>query len=82
MSTKSITERLDELIDELLLQSDIRSSSLVSMLSAIRESVDGDYHVALARSVWEARTLLESRHLDADEPAELEVAVHAAALAE
>lgn len=66
MSTKSITERLDDFIDELLLQTDVRSSSLVSMLSAIRESVAGDYHVAMARHVWDARNLLETPPSDAD----------------
>lgn len=66
MSTKSITERLDDFIDELLLRTDIRSSSLVSMLSAIRESVVGDYHVAMARHVWDARNLLAAPPSDAD----------------
>lgn len=89
MCTKSITEQLDELIDELLLRGDVRSSSLVSMLTAVRESVSGGYHVALARRVWDARNLLESRYLgaedfgaEADAEASAEVVIPAAALAE
>jgi len=77
MNTKSITEQLDDLIDELLLDGGVRSSSLVSMLTAVRESVSGGYHVALARRVWDARTLLESQYIDAEEPAEAAVSVAA-----
>lgn len=73
MSTKSITERLDDFIDELLLQTDVRSSSLASMLSAIRESVAGDYHVAMARHVWDARNLLEPSQHGAEVEIEVEV---------
>lgn len=69
MSVKSITEQLDVLIDELLLEGDIRSSSLASMLMAVRESAAVGYHVALARLVWDAHNALKADRLGEEEPA-------------
>jgi hypothetical protein len=49
-----LIERLDELIDELLGEDDLASSSLASILTAARDSVRGGYHMALARRIWSA----------------------------
>lgn len=83
MIAKDITEQLDELIDGLLLQSDIRSSSMVSMLTAVRESAAEGYHVALARRVWDAHNALKTEYLeDLEEAApSTEVALPAAPVA-
>lgn len=70
MIAKDITEQLDNLIDDLLLQSDIRSSSLVSMLTAVRESAAEGYHVALARLVWDAHNALKGQYSGPEEPAD------------
>lgn len=59
-STK-ILERVDSLIDELLNDSDLSSSSLASILMAARESVRDGYHVALARRIWDAHNDLQLR---------------------
>lgn len=62
MNAKYVAEQLDDLIDELLNEADVRSSSLVSMLTAVRESVLDGYHVALARRVWDASNVLKDRY--------------------
>ncbi len=59
-STK-ILDRVDSLIDELLNDSDLSSSSLASILMAARESVRDGYHVALARRIWDANNDLQLR---------------------
>ena len=44
-----VLDRLDTLIDDLLNDGNLSSSSLASILVAARESVRDGYHVALAR---------------------------------
>jgi hypothetical protein len=56
-----ILDRVDSLIDELLNDSDLSSSSLASILMAARESVRDGYHVALARRTWDAHNDLKLR---------------------
>ena len=59
-STK-ILDHVDSLIDELLNDGDLSSSSLASILVAARESVRDGYHVALARRTWDAHNDLRLR---------------------
>jgi hypothetical protein len=49
------------LIDDLLNDGDLSSSSLASMLMAARDSVRDGYHVALARRIWDANNDLKVR---------------------
>jgi hypothetical protein len=62
-STK-ILDHVDMLIDELLNDGDLSSSSLASILMAARESVRDGYHVALARRTWDAHNDLKLRDSD------------------
>ena len=62
MASTQILDRLDSLIDDLLNDSDLSSSSLASILVAARESVRDGYHVALARRTWNASNDLKLRN--------------------
>ena len=57
----TILDRVDLLIDELLNDGDLSSSSLASIFMAARESVRDGYHVALARRTWDAHNDLKLR---------------------
>ena len=61
VASTQILDRLDTLIDDLLNDSDLSSSSLASILVAARESVRDGYHVALARRTWDASNDLKLR---------------------
>jgi hypothetical protein len=61
MDSTQELDRIDSLIDDLLRSSDVSSSSLASMLMAMRDSLRGGYHVALARRVWDANNDLKCR---------------------
>jgi hypothetical protein len=54
MISAALSERLDALIDELILDGSIDAVSLASILLAARDSVRGGYHVRLSRQVWAA----------------------------
>ncbi len=54
MGSSQILDRVDSLIDDLLNDGDLSSSSLAAILMAARESVRDGYHVALARRTWDA----------------------------
>jgi hypothetical protein len=56
-------QMLDSLIEGLLNESDVSSSSLASMLTAARDSVRDGYHVALALRIWEASNALKTQYL-------------------
>lgn len=60
-ASTQILDRLDTLIDELLNDGNLSSSSLASILVAARESVRDGYHVALARRTWDASNDLKLR---------------------
>jgi hypothetical protein len=62
MRPPQILDRVDTLIDDLLNDSDLSSSSLASILMAARESVREGYHVALARRIWDASNDLKLRN--------------------
>src|SRR6478672_6123163 len=59
--SSKILDRVDSLIDELLNDSEMSSSSLASIMMAARESVRDGYHVALARRTWDAHNDLQLR---------------------
>jgi hypothetical protein len=61
MGSSQILDRVDLLIDDLLNDSNLSSSSLASILMAARESVRNGYHVALARRIWDASNDLKLR---------------------
>jgi hypothetical protein len=61
VASTQILDRLDTLIDDLLNDSNLSSSSLASILVAARESVRDGYHVALARRTWDASNDLRLR---------------------
>jgi hypothetical protein len=62
MRPPKLLDRVDTLIDDLLNDSDMSSSSLASILMAARESVRQGYHVALARRIWDASNDLNLRN--------------------
>jgi hypothetical protein len=61
MGSSQILDRVDSLIDDLLNDSNLSSSSLAAILMAARESVRDGYHVALARRTWDASNDLKLR---------------------
>jgi hypothetical protein len=61
MGSSTVLHRIDSLIDDLLNDGDLSSSSLASMLMAARDSVRDGYHVALARRIWDANNALKGR---------------------
>ena len=61
LASSRILDHVDSLIDELLNDGDLSSSSLASILVAARESVRDGYHVALARRTWDAHNDLKLR---------------------
>ncbi len=61
MVSSEILDRVDSLIDDLLNDSNLSSSSLAAILMAARESVRDGYHVALARRTWDASNDLKLR---------------------
>jgi hypothetical protein len=61
MGPTRVLLRIETLIDDLLNDDELTSSSLASMLMAAQESVRDGYHVALARRIWEANNDLKGR---------------------
>ena len=59
-------DRVDSLIDDLLNDGNLSSSSLAAILMAARESVRDGYHVALARRTWDAHNDLKLREYTAE----------------
>jgi hypothetical protein len=47
-----LRDRLDGLIDDLIVDGGFEAASLASILMAAKDSVKCDYHVALSRWVW------------------------------
>jgi hypothetical protein len=62
MDSKKVLDQLDTMIDDLLLEGDLPASSLASMLTAMRDSVNGGYHVALARRVWDVSNAVKGQY--------------------
>jgi hypothetical protein len=61
VASSKILAQVDSLIDDLLNDADLSSSSLASILIAARDSVRDGYHVALARRIWDASNDLKLR---------------------
>jgi len=61
MGSSKILDQLDSLIDALLNDANLSSSSLASILMTARDSVRDGYHVALARRIWDANNDLKLR---------------------
>jgi hypothetical protein len=68
MRQPTFLDRIDTLIDDLLNDTNLSSSSLASILMAARQAVRDDYHVALARRIWDANNDLR-RPKDQDDHA-------------
>jgi len=66
MGTPTVLDRIDSLIDDLLNDNNLSSSSLASILMAAREAVHGGYHVALARRLWDVHNDLRLREYPED----------------
>ena len=62
-----LSERLDALIDDLIMEGGIESASLASILLAAKDSVKSDYHVSLSRRVWAANNDLRQDNVFNDE---------------
>jgi hypothetical protein len=62
LSSSKILAQVDALIDDLLNDAALSSSSLASILMAARDSVRDGYHVALARRLWDANNDLKLRN--------------------
>ena len=60
MLSLSLSERLDAIIDALILDGGIEAASLASILLAAKDSVAGEYHVTLSRLVWSASNELQA----------------------
>ena len=58
MDSDKVLEQLDAIIDELLDESDLASSSVASILMSARDSIRNGYHVALAGRTWSASNAL------------------------
>jgi len=55
-----LSERLDVLIDDLIMDGGVEAASLASILLAAKDSVKSDYLVTLSRRVWAANNELKS----------------------
>ena len=59
MGPTRVLHQIDSLIDDLLNDGELSSSSLASMLMAARDSVRDGYHVALRCRIWDANNDLK-----------------------
>lgn len=62
MFPAALSDRLDSLIDELILDGGVEAASLASILLAAQDSVSRDEHVTLSRRVWAANNELLAAH--------------------
>jgi hypothetical protein len=60
MFPAALSERLDLLIDDLIMDGGVESASLASILLAAKDSVQSDYLVTLSRRVWAANNELKA----------------------
>ncbi|QEH36952.1 hypothetical protein OJF2_55370 [Aquisphaera giovannonii] len=58
MDSDKVLEQLDAIIDGLLDEGDLASSSVASILMAARDSIGNGYHLALAGRTWSASNAL------------------------
>jgi hypothetical protein len=67
MLPAGVSEQLELLIDELILDGNLDSASLASILVAAHDAVHGDYHATLSRRVWAAHHQLLAERLTDDD---------------
>lgn len=60
MLSKMLDERVDALIDDLILDGGVEAASLASILMASKDSLNGEYVVSLSRRVWTANSDLKA----------------------
>lgn len=60
MFPAALSERLDALIDDLIMDGGVESASLASILLAAKDAVKSDYVVTLSRRVWVANNDLKA----------------------
>ncbi len=60
MSPRSLSDRVETLINELIEEEGIDSSALASILLAVQDSLNRGYCVELSRRVWSAASELRS----------------------
>ena len=60
MFPAALSERLDALIDDLIMDGGVEAASLASILLAARDSVKRDCLVTLSRRVWSANNELQA----------------------
>jgi hypothetical protein len=60
MFPAALSERLDLLIDDLIMDGGVEAASLASILLAAKDSVKSEYLVTLSRRVWAANNELKS----------------------
>ena len=58
MFPAALSERLDALIDDLILDGGIEAASLASILLTAKDSIKRDDHLTLSRKVWTANNEL------------------------
>lgn len=62
MFSAVLSDRLDTLIDDLILDGGVESASLASILLAAKDSVESKYLVTLSRQVWAANNELRAEY--------------------
>jgi hypothetical protein len=68
MVPRSISDRIDTLVDELIADGRLDSAALASILVTARDSVDQGYCMELSRRVWLAATELKPEDREALAP--------------
>jgi hypothetical protein len=68
MVPRSLCDRIDTLVDELIEDGGLDSAALASILVAARDSVDQGYCMELSRRVWAAATELTHHDHEAVAP--------------
>jgi hypothetical protein len=62
MFSRATGERLDALIDELIMDGGVEAVSVASILLAAKDAVERDHHVMLSRVIWTALNELTLEH--------------------
>ena len=60
MLPRELSERVDVLIDDLIMDSGVEAASLASILLASKDSLKGNYLGTLSRRVWAASSELKA----------------------
>jgi hypothetical protein len=77
MFSPALSERLDALIDDLIMDGGVEAASLASILLAAKDAVKSDHLVMLSRLVWTANNELEVELAGAEAAHDEEPAVSA-----